>query len=486
MIKNNLKNKGILLIPIIIFSSIAIVIMTGVMNWTKTTIEANRNLLVRERAIQLAESGIDYYRWHLAHDNDDYQDGTGQPGPYTHQVRDKNNEIIGEYVLNIIPPIPGSTKVTIESTGKPLGSSVTRTIRVEMGIPSLAKYAVAANDVMRFGEGTEVFGPIHSNQGIRFDGLAHNLVTSALSSYDDPDHSGGNEFAVHTHVNPPPGSGINSTFRPLEASPNPVQSRNDVFEVGRQFPIPPIDFTGLTSDLANMKTTAQASNSYFAHSGYQGYQVILRTDDTYDVYRVNSQNTTTSSCRTNSDSSNQPGWNSWSINSRTFIGNFNIPNNGVIFFEDNVWVEGSINGIRITIAAGRFPDNPSTRPQITINNNLTYSNYNGTDVIAIVSQGNVNVGLASANNLRIDAALVSQNGRVGRYSYASSCGSSYIRNSLTLYGMIATNLRYGFAYTSGNGYQNRNIIYDANLLYGPPPSFPLTSDYYEILSWQEI
>jgi hypothetical protein len=55
-----------------------------------------------------------------------------------------------------------------------------------------------------------------------------------------------------------------------------------------------------------------------------------------------------------------------------------------------------------------------------------------------------------------------------------------------LYGMIGTNQRYGYAYTDGSGYQNRDITYDANLLYGPPPSFPLTSDQYEILSWEEL
>src|SRR3989344_9630360 len=219
------SQRGVLLIPIIIFAGVALVIIGGIMNWTKITIEANRNLLTREKAIQLAESGIDYYRWHLAHDDDDFQDGTGGPGPYYHLVYDKDNNVVGEFVLEITPPPVGSTKVTIESTGVPSGSSVSRTIRVEMAKPSLAKYAVAANDVMRFGEGTEVFGPIHSNNGIRFDGFAHNIITSALSSYNDPDHTGGNEFAVHTHVSP---------TDPLP--PASVPSRPDVFEVGRQFP----------------------------------------------------------------------------------------------------------------------------------------------------------------------------------------------------------------------------------------------------------
>jgi hypothetical protein len=89
------------------------------------------------------------------------------------------------------------------------------------------------------------------------------------------------------------------------------------------------------------------------------------------------------------------------------------------------------------------------------------------------------------DTLRIDAALVAQNGRAGRYYYNSSCGTAYQRAKLTLYGMIGSNGRYGFAYTDGTGYSERDIIYDANLLYGPPPSFPLTSDQYQTISWDE-
>jgi len=60
------------------------------------------------------------------------------------------------------------------------------------------------------------------------------------------------------------------------------------------------------------------------------------------------------------------------------------------------------------------------------------------------------------------------------------------QNSLTLNGMIVSNLRYGFAYTDGTGYQTRNINYDTNLLLSPPPSFPQTSDQLYHASWQEI
>jgi len=483
MIKKS--NRGDILVQVIVFSSIAVVMIGALVGWAGVNIKASRESLNRERAIQLAEAGIDYYRWHLAHAPTDYTDGTGTPGPYVHTIKDKDGDAVGQFSLIVTPPPTGSTKVRIESTGTPSSTSiVSRKIAVELAIPSLARYAVVANADIRFGQGTEVFGPILSNGGIRFDGLARNVISSALSSYDDPDHTGAVEFGVHTHVLI--NGTVNDTFRSAEAPPSAVQNRSDVFEAGRQFPVPAVDFVGLTTNLASIKTNAQSAGRYFAASGAQGYQIILRTDDTFDVFRVTSLVNPSSQCTGGSVT----GWGTWSINNKTFIANYPIPANGLVFVEDTVWVEGAINTARVTIASGRFPDNPSTRPSIIVNNDLLYTNYNGDDVIALISQNNITVGMVSDTNLRIDGALIAQNGRVGRFYYPgpgnNTCAPHHTKSSITLYGMIATNLRYGFAYTDGNGYAIRNINYDANLLYSPPPSFPLTSSQYEILSWEEV
>ena len=73
--------------------------------------------MASERAFELAEAGIEYYRWHLAHVSDDFQDGTGGPGPYVHDFKDSSGVVIGRYSLNIAPPQSGSTVVAVESTG---------------------------------------------------------------------------------------------------------------------------------------------------------------------------------------------------------------------------------------------------------------------------------------------------------------------------------------------------------------------------------
>lgn len=490
MKKNFPKLKGVILLNILIFGAIATSFVIVFSSWAYTSLRVASSVLYKEQALQIAEAGIDYYRWHLAHAPNDFQDGTGAPGPYTHIFYDKDGNAFGKFILTITPPITGSTIVTIVSEGQvDAYPKIKRKIKARLAIPSFAKYAIVANSAMRFGQGTEVFGPINSNAGIRFDGVAHNLVTSAVSSYDDPDHSGNVEFGVHTHVNVPPSSGINDSFRSAEAPPtSPVPSRPDIFLAGRQFPVPATDFTGITNDLSTIKTKAQSGGKYFAASGALGYHIIFKTNDTYDVYKVTNLTSASSSC-SSSSSSGDPTWGTWSINpsnGQTFVANYANPANGLIFVEDNVWVDGQINTARITVAAGKFPDNASTRKSIIVNKNLLYTNYNGSDIISLIAQQDVLVGMVSDTVIRIDAATMAVNGKVGRKYYSSNCSPYHTRSQITLYGMIATNLRYGFAYTNGTGYTDRIIIYDSNLLYSPPPSFPLTSDKYSIISWEEV
>jgi hypothetical protein len=214
-----------------------------------------------------------------------------------------------------------------------------------------------------------------------------------------------------------------------------------------------------------------------------GYELVVSSTGRYTINRVTSLAAAPGGC---TNTAGQTGWGTWSIQNSTVYSSGTIPANGVFFVEDNLWVRGKINNKRITIGSGKFPDNASTRTSITINQDLLYTNYNASDTIALIAQNNINVGLFSTTTLRIDAALVAQNGRIGRYYYGAGCSPYHVRDALTSYGMIASSQRYGFAYTDNTGYLVRNLIYDANLLYTPPPSFPLTSDQYVQISWEEV
>jgi hypothetical protein len=466
MKKIKFKNKGSILIQVIILGAIATYLLGALVGWAVTNLKASKQTFDRELALQIAEAGVDYYRWHLAQSPTDYQDGTEQTGPYIHDFLDKNKNILGQFILDITPPPLGSSLVLIKSTGQvKTNPNISRTIISRLAKPSIAKYAVVANSAMRFGEETEIFGPIHSNGGIRFDGLTHNIISSGIALYDDPDHSDHDlEFGVHTHISP---------ADPLP--PNEIPPRLDIFETGRQFPTPNVDFSAITTDLTKMKSDAETAGFYYPDSGSLGYHITLKINDTFDLYKI-------TELADNENCGNE----TWSIQKEEILSNEPFPTNGIIFLEDDVWVDGQINGARLTIIAAVLPDNSTTRKSITVNDNLLYTNYDGSDVIGLIAQKNINVGLISDDDLRIDAALIAQNGRVGRFYYESDCSSYSVRDTITLWGMIATNLRYGFSYTDGTGYENKKINYDSNLLYSPPPSFPLTSDKYVTLSWEEV
>jgi len=477
--------SGYTLITLLIFFGILVILLTASASYVISQAKATNFKNRQQKILEIAEAGANYYRWHLAHVPDDFTDGTGGPGPYLHDYRDINGNVIGKFSLNIVAPESGSTIITIESTGYLLDQpDLTTTVVLKMGIPSFSTYAVVANDKMRFGEGTEVWGPIHSNDGIRFDGLAHNIVSSAKDKYDDPDHGGSQEFGVHTHVPPQD---------PLP--PQSVPARPDVFAAGRTFPVPPLDFNGITADLAIVKTKAIEGGIYLTSSGTQGYHVHFNVNHTVDIKKVTSQ----AYCRYRWYSWWYDYSDIWSIATETqftYKGasslGIAVPSNGLIFIEDDVWVDGQIDNDKMTLVAAREPL-ASANANIIINNDLKYTNHDESNVIGLIAQTNVAVGFYSEDDLEIDAALIAQKGAVTRFYYPNRsayqqnpahCADNVYRDILTLYGAIATNQRYGFAYTDGTGYNLRHLNFDPNLTYGPPPSFP-TSGEYTIISWEE-
>ncbi|MEI8248915.1 MAG: hypothetical protein WCG07_00255 [Candidatus Taylorbacteria bacterium] len=489
--------RGDILVSVIVFSAVAVTVVIGLVNWGAALLSSTRNLESREQAFQIAEAGLDYYRWHLAQYPTDYTDGTTTPQPYVHPYYDKDGVLIGSYALTIVPPVTGSTVVNITSVGSLASSSISRTVQESLAIPSLAKFAVVANDNMTFGQGTTVYGPIQSNKGIHFDGVAYNSVSSALTTYTDPDSSScttSNSWAVHTCI---------ATADP--ASPGAmIDHSSDVFRAGRQISVPGFPFSSLSGNLSTLLSITAPNGvcstpGCWSASGAQGYYIHMNTNNTFDMYKVTALVNAPSGCSTNGSTQ----WGTWSVATKTVVGTYTVPSSGVIFVKDNIWVDGTINGTRVTIvaAADISNTNPDTYSNITVNNDLKYTHTDGTDSIGLFAQGDINVGLVSADSMEIDAALIAANGRVGRHYYSSSCSVSSIaywhRTSLTLTGMIATALRYGFAYsgtgytcadttTRSSGYCIRIINYDANLLYSPPPSFPQATTQYQVIKWEQI
>jgi len=513
--KKNKKNKnGTALAYALVIMAVVSILLVSSLQYISSQIKFGFYRENKEKSLQVAEAGVYFYRWYLAHQvsgktaqqiEDFWNNGNpyGVNEPYEAEFFDPEGGVIGKYKIEVQKPETGSTITYVKSTGWTYKNpDIKRVVQVRFRRPSWSEHAVLADDFMRFGINTSVYGKIHSNFGIRFDGVAHNIVSSSVYQWDDPDHSGNNEFGVHTHISP---------ADPLP--PSAIPQRVDVFEAGRHFPLPEISFTGVLSDLGYMKSQAQSGQGkYFNNQQLNGNKtdsgrwIKLKTDGTYDICAVNTYNTSSkgifnyrgiiagatgsysstngNACATaNCCAYASCGWIKASKQSQgkcVSLENNNIPNNGIIFVEGNVWVEGIINNKRVTIVAANLIGGTPADVYIGIND-LLYTNFNGKDIIGLIGQNNISVVRDSKSTLVIDAALLAQSGRVGRNYYSST----YDKNTITINGSIATKLRYGFAYTDGTGYTNRNLNFDNNLLYFPPPYFP-TGTEYSLDLWNEL
>lgn len=475
------RQKGSLLVYTLVILSISSILFAGYVQVILSQVRFGLVKSAREESLQVAEAGIYFYRWYLAHQTGgrtkqqiyDFWTDAGDPPYGVGSAWEQDYEGVGRYSITVTPPTSlSSTIAIVESTGWTYKHpEQTRTVRVRFRQPSWSEYSVLCDSDIRFGDGTEAFGPIHSNGGIRFDGVAHNIVSSLQEEYTDPD----------THLLK---DGVWTNWSG-EYNPN---MGNDVFLAGKDFPVAEVEFNGVASDFALIKElsgcgtpnsycsdTSSGQNLYFNNANY-GRHVVLNSDGTVDVSRVLGYDGT-----------------SLTITSESSATSYTIPDDGVIFVEDNVWIEGQINGKHVTIVAADMSGGSDR--DVYIEHDIRYTNYDGTDTIGIIAQDDVSVIRESEDDLRIDAALLAYNGRVGRPYYGTYCVhwhhghcDTWVedhKDTITVFGSIATRERYGFAYTDGTGYTNRNLIYDNNFVYYPPPYFP-TGTEYAIDMWEEL
>lgn len=485
------------------------------------------NNVTSQKAFNIAEAGLNYYLWHMSHNGADYKDGQSTPttpdpnlgyGPYVHNYIDAGATNEGTFTLWIKPGSNGSTIFSVRSIGKVNGSNITRTVEAQIGATSFASYAVLSDSALWFGNTETADGPIFSNQGVRMDGANTSTVTSANSTYTPPVSVGG-DGSSH------PGVWCNTSV----TTPVNCNTRDKSNWI---YPNTSIDFNQVSGALCTIKKLAFASDASTASLATQsnacsqtptgrtaayipqrsssanasrGYMIQLNTNGTYDLYTINNEKDTQTTY-------------SSALSPTSVATGIAIPSNGVIFVEDNVWVRSNptFHG-RLTIAAGRLAT--SVNADINIADDLAYSTKNGDDALGLVAEGNVYIspyapqvsgGAAGGSfTLEVDAAVLAATGSVefpSNYKFSSgTCTRGWVNSNQTLnfYGSIAVRQTWTWSWlwggscgdnvrdpVSGNyisGFLNNTTHYDYNLLYAPPPSFPITGGYNILGStWREV
>lgn len=470
------QSFGYLLILVLVFGAIFFLITASFFGYVVTQSKVIEQKVELQRALDIAEAGMNYYKWFLAHYPNDTTDGTGMVGPYVHTYVDPEGAAIGEFSLEVASTTfcGDVSLIDVSSTGRTYSDpTIERTLTARYARPSVAEYAYIINSNVWAGADRVIVGPYHSNGGIRMDGTNNSTVTSGQANWTCTSSYGCSPSSVQ--------NGVFTTT---------ANANTALFS----FPSAPINFAGLSVDLAQMKERAQnVGGIYLPPSGAYGYRVHFNSGGTITVYRVT--NTTQYWGYTTEALWQQERH---VISASTLVGSYPISAAcPLIFVQDKVWLDGDINQ-KVTLAAADV-DSVAINPQIILNNNITYTS-TSSGLLAIAEQ-DVLVGLSVPTNMTLNGIFVAQNGRFGRNHYCTSCtdgGSKglpstldpyVIRSSLTINGTIVSYGREGTKWSSGgvhsSGFANRTNAYDRNLVSSPPPLVPKTSDVYVVTDWKD-
>lgn len=464
--KNIKLSKGYLLVLVLVFGAMFTLVISSFVGYIVTQNNLVNFRFEQQRATEIAEAGLNYYKWYLAHYPGDSTNGTGLPGPYVHVYEDPEDGPIGEFSLSIASSsyCGDVASIDITSTGHTyVDPSAVAVVSGRYSRPTVASYSFVTNSGVWYGPTSVTNGPIHSNQGIRME-AAHNSVVS----------SGQADWLCNSSYGCSPSATVDGVYT-TSGNANP-----SLFS----FPVAPINFAGITLDLADIQNKAEFGGGlYFGPSGKSGYHVIFRAGNQVEVRRVNSKQ-------------NEPNGYAWGrymniLKGTSLVGIYDIdPACPVIFVEDQVWLEGEVAG-KVTIAAADI-DSVGVDPSIILNDNITYSTANAG--LLAVAEYDMLIGLVVPDDMELNGIFVAQTGHFGRNYYNTSMPNAWeqyiIRNSLTMNGTIVSNNRagYNWVYSNGNlasGFTSSASSYDVSQIYNSPPYTPITSDVYTFFNWRQ-
>lgn len=467
------KRKSIIVILILIFGSAFLLMVSGLLGLLSLQLKQASQKVSWYESLEIAEAGVNYYRWCLNNGIEDQCLGDKD-------FYDLEGELLGSFsITSTSTESCGQTiSKTIISTGRTDDfPNLERQIGVLYGRASVAKYAYLINDNVWAGSDKEIRGLYHSNGGIRMDGENQSLVTSGEEEWVCTSSFGCDTCPINDgcyldeEICYCPG-----VFTTTE------NSNSDLFS----YPGDYFDFSGITMDLAEIKSVAQAYTdgiylppSVDINSDAKGYHVIFKNNGTFDVYII-----------TDLDRyygfNNEEGWHYdyFGINNEYLYNNYPIESScSLVFLEDDVWIEGEIKG-KITLVSANII-NPNKDTNIILYNSINYVGLDGSDGLLALGENNVLISPTAPDIMELRGIFLAQKGRFGVNHYSWN-----IKNSLEIYGSIISNGRVGTQWTSGSsiisGFSIRENYFDTNMIYNPPPFVPYSEYDFRIINWEEL
>lgn len=460
---------------VLVFMGIFGMAVSSLASYLFVQAKVSRAKLAREQAFSVAESGLEYYRWFLAHNPNDLTNGTGQSGPFEYEVQDPEGGSLGDATITVggVEACGVLQSIDIVSEGRSdLDPQYARTVAGRYSRRSVADYAYIVNSNVWAGEDRIITGPYHSNGGIRMDGTHNSTVSSSVQ-----------EWLCTSSFGCSPNNTQPGIFGGENASP-----------ALWEYPEPQVDFNSISVDVAALKDYAKDYGIYFSgaagRSGRKGYHLIFQPDGTVRVYRVRS---TSAAYSIHIDDINGGWYQDYdTITSESYLGSYTIPPGcPVVFVEDKTWVEGTVKGKVTLVAADLLGGNHSA--DLIIQGNINYTTEDGSDGLVAIAEESVRMPLVVPNNLSIRGIYIAQNGYYGRNLYPCDYAPYDKRNSMTLVGTIVSNERVGTKWgysmsgcgSTWSGFDQRTDSYDQTLADSPPAFTPFVSEDNTFILWRE-
>lgn len=427
-------------------------------------------------AFSLAEAGLEYYKWHLAHFPDDLQNGTGVPGPYVINYDDPEGGLAGTVTLDIQnnTSCDQSSSIDIVSTGAAAGApGATRTLTARYARPTVGFYSYILNDSVWAGADRIINGPYHSNGGIRMDGTSNSTVSSSLATWN----------CTSTYGCSPTNS----------SAPGVTGTGQD--QALWEYPVPQVDFNAISADFGTLKAVAQASGTYLSRYSttngqgdpafWRGYHLTFNADGSVTVRQVSSTRSNSVTPVNSADADTDRIEIQNQSNTTTTI---LPPDCGLIFVEDNVWLDGVVEG-KITVVAANVT-NANIAPNVYLRDNITYKDTDGSDGLTVIAEHNVLISPQAPQTMTLNGIFIAQDGAFGMNAYACNSGFATKSGTLTILGTTVSNKRTGTKWTSTcsglyKGFQNRVDSYDRRVATDPPAFTPVVSQDYQFVDWRE-
>ncbi len=444
-------DSGLALAIVVTVAALLFLLATTVLVYTEYRQMSSNHALDRNKAMYLADAGINEYVYQLSQ-NSQYAETVAN------QTMARTVSGQGSWAVTATPST-GDSPLKLAALGT-LTDGSTRRVTATVFPQSFADYVVlvGSGDYIigadaTFGDATHP-GKVRSNGNIENAGIIYGLAEAHLNCLTD---SGGTPSASFLTAHYPGGI------------------RNGVSLV---------DFSVLSTNWNDLRSYATAAGTFYGASGAGGYMVTIN-GSTVTIDKVST--TLNKNVPRTGVTPADPALGA--VTTTNVVTGKAIPAKGVFFFDDTVWVRGNYSANITIMTSGTM-----------------YCPYN---VVPTDPNANYTCGLAAATNMlfpfwygdddqTLQAATLCRDGGIGQdssgrppitlntyntttHTWSSTTSDNSLKTRITLKGARAMNNMIGFS----SAYTTRVFTMDPHLATNPPPKYPTIPGGLHVDTWRE-